>query len=461
MFLAQKGCMARSSARTLLALGVLGVALGLSAAVWWLSRRVAAPTARPSERTEVQPPPGIPPKLVNPWKEAAAKVEENRGAPTGRQVRVPIPPELRHYGDRRRFLAVQVAKAEEEDYALPPDWAALIKMIRSGELVEVSPVGNDYVLYGVGAHASGEPFTHYEPKRKVDVPLYGGWDDYIDADAEAAAEAEQTKARIAELQADFKKTPTRDRKKRRAVATQVRTLKTALAQVQPRRALAASYYEDYDRRRALVDEYRTIDQFGRNLGGRSYDIRRPEDRRQLQARLLSYIRPEARDVMLEIAHAYKEKFGRPLPITSLVRTERYQRELGETNPNATRISVPPHATGLAFDVFYGHMNADEQQFLMDKIARMEDDGRVEALRENRDHYHVFAFPDGRRPPEALVAQSMRDMGPATEAKAAKAGAARRGPARVAGRSAARPAAARALHAAPRSAGRRSGNQGPG
>ncbi|HEY3121841.1 MAG TPA: DUF5715 family protein [Vicinamibacteria bacterium] len=453
--------MTPSSKRAWLALGVLGVALGLSAAVWRLSRRQPAPTAGAGERTEMQPPPGIPPKLANPWKEAAAKVEENRGAPTGRQVRVPIPPELRHYGDRRRFLAVQVAKAEEENYALPPDWAALIKMIRSGELVEVPPVGDDYVLYGVGAHASGEPFTHYDPKRKVDLPLYGGWDDYIDADAEAAAEAEQAKARIAELQADLKKTPPRDRKKRRALATQVRTLKTALAGVQPRRALAASYYEDYDRRRALVDEYRTIDQFARNLGGRSYDIRRPEDRRQLQARLLSYIRPEARDVMVEIAHAYKEKFSRPLPVTSLVRTERYQRELGETNPNATRISVPPHATGLAFDIFYGRMNADEQGFLMDTIARMEDEGRLEALRENRDHYHVFAFPDGRRPPEALVAQTMREMGPATQAKAAKAVSARRGPARLAARPAARPgarpAAARAFRAAPRSAGRRPSN----
>jgi hypothetical protein len=31
---------------------------------------------------------------------------------------------------------------------------------------------------------------------------------------------------------------------------------------------------------------------------------------------------------------------------------------------------------------------------------------VESLRENRDHIHIFAFADGRRPPETLVAEAM-------------------------------------------------------
>jgi hypothetical protein len=444
--------------RAWIAVGVLGVTLALSAALWHWSRHRSA--AAP-QQTEVPPPPGIPAKVANSWKEAAAKVEEDRQQPVGRQAKVQIPPELRHYGDRRRFLAVQVAEAEQQEYELPPDWAALIEMIRAGDLVGVPPVGDDYVLYGVGAHTSGEPFTHYDPKRKVEIPLYSGWDDFADADAEAAAEAEQMSARIEQLKSNLKKTPVRERRKRRALSAETRTLRTALARLQAKRKLVASYYEDYDRRRDLVEEYRTIDEFARNLGGRSYDIRRPEDRRQLQARLLAYLRPEARDAMIEIAHAYKERFGRPMPVTSLVRTERYQRELGETNPNATRISVPPHATGLAFDIFWGHMTADEQNFVMDKIARMEDEGRVEALRENRNHYHVFAFPDGRRPPEALIAQTIREMGPATRAKVVRA-AARRSPPHVSARSArkpgTRPATARASRAAPRSAGRRSNDE---
>jgi hypothetical protein len=37
---------------------------------------------------------------------------------------------------------------------------------------------------------------------------------------------------------------------------------------------------------------------------------------------------------------------------------------------------------------------------------------VEALRENRDHIHIYAFADGRRPPEALIARSLDDIRPA-------------------------------------------------
>ena len=139
-------------------------------------------------------------------------------------------------------------------------------------------------------------------------------------------------------------------------------------------------------------------------------------------RLLSFLRPPARDVLLEIAHEYKTTFDRPLPITSMVRPEQYQRRLGEKNPNATRISTPPHATGLAFDVYNFFMTATEQDYLMAVIARMKDAGRVEALRENRDHIHVFAFADGARPDEKLIASSLNEAGakPAANSKAKKA-----------------------------------------
>ena len=43
---------------------------------------------------------------------------------------------------------------------------------------------------------------------------------------------------------------------------------------------------------------------------------------------------------------------------------------------------------------------------MADIARLRDEGRVESLRENRDHFHVFAFVDGRRPGEELIEASL-------------------------------------------------------
>ena len=66
-------------------------------------------------------------------------------------------------------------------------------------------------------------------------------------------------------------------------------------------------------------------------------------------------------------------------------------------------------TGCAFDITYRYMAADEQQFLMDRVAQLERDGKVEALKERRNHIHVFVFPDGQRPPEELVAQFLDEV----------------------------------------------------
>ena len=55
---------------------------------------------------------------------------------------------------------------------------------------------------------------------------------------------------------------------------------------------------------------------------------------------------------------------------------------------------------------------------MAMVAVDEDAGLVESLRENRDHIHIFAFADGRRPPETLVAEA---LGVVRRTRAASAG----------------------------------------
>ena len=86
--------------------------------------------------------------------------------------------------------------------------------------------------------------------------------------------------------------------------------------------------------------------------------------------------------------------------------QEYQRQRNETNPNATLIDVPPHTTGLAFDIYYRYLTAAEQEFVMSELARLSDEGRIEALRELRDHYHVFAFAEGTRPAESLIRETL-------------------------------------------------------
>jgi hypothetical protein len=113
-------------------------------------------------------------------------------------------------------------------------------------------------------------------------------------------------------------------------------------------------------------------------------------------------------VLEELATAYQSEFKRPLPVTSLVRTEEYQRQLREAgNPNAGDFAVEPHTTGFAFDVYYRFMSAREQEFVMGEIARLKDAGRVEALRELRDHYHVYAFAEGHPPDEKDIKAEMK------------------------------------------------------
>jgi hypothetical protein len=63
---------------------------------------------------------------------------------------------------------------------------------------------------------------------------------------------------------------------------------------------------------------------------------------------------------------------------------------------------------MAFDISYKFMASDEQNFVMEHLARLEAEGRVEALRERRNHLHVYTFADGR-PSDTAVAGFLDDV----------------------------------------------------
>jgi len=287
-------------------------------------------------------------------------------------------------------------------------------------MVEMKPLGDEYVLYGIGSSVSDDPLTHYDRATGTDIPLYENYADFQDADAAMEESIPELKAKAAGLQKDLRvlrapklrKQRAAYLRQRKALQAQLKGTQAAVKLLDKRRQRVASFYDDYDKRRLLVAEYRLLSDKAADFDGRSYDLRTPAGRAQFKARLLSFIRPEAREVLLEIARHYHDQFGRPLPVTSLVRTERYQQRLGEVNANATQIATPPHTTGLAFDVYDRYMTAAEQNELMRFVAQLEDEGRVEALRETRDHIHIFAFNDGRRPAEALIARSLDAVRPA-------------------------------------------------
>jgi hypothetical protein len=350
---------------------------------------------------------------ANPWTVAVAKVKEDRGEPAGKQAKVDIPHQVRHYSDTRRFLAIQVAEVREQKLRTPQDLVDLAGMIKRGEMVTLQPVTENYILFGVGGSASKEAFTRYENGKSI--PLFNEArlrQEY----ARLAESRSKSQSEIDGLKKELSSLTKRERSKRAGLQKRVAAKEGEIKAASENRALLDRYYGDAGQKAQLFNHYESLASLAKSLPGRDFNIEDAAARRDMKVRMLSSLRPEALKVMEEIAGAYRQKFDRPLPITSLVRPDEYQLQLSKTNPNATRIETPPHSTGLAFDIYYRYMSAAEQAHVMDHLARLKDAGRIEVLRENRDHYHVFAFVDGARPNETLISAS---LGRNATAKAAK------------------------------------------
>src|SRR6185369_4991136 len=160
----------------------------------------------------------------------------------------------------------------------------------------------------------------------------------------------------------------------------------------------------------IAPDYDSLKKLARNFNGRSFDLDSPSDRLALKMNMLSVVRPQALKIMEDVAAAYHNEFARPLPVSSLVRPEQYQHELRRVNRNAVTIDVPPHSTGLAFDIDYRYMSVAEQNFLMRDLARMKNEGRIEVIRERNANYHVFVFVNGSRPSDDLISACLEKAG---------------------------------------------------
>ena len=343
------------------------------------------------------------------WKEAAEQVEEERNEPVGSRATVQIPEELKHYSNRHEFLGTQVAEFRKEGYRIPQDYGDLAEMISEGGLVEMPPVGKDYVLFGIGGLADRGPFTRYDRATGTSIPLFADQQEIDKAYSDLAGKIADKASSIAELSSELRRARHPDRRWAASLRARVSNEQSRVASLEESKVAIDSWYGDPVRRSSLLEGYHQLSSLALDFGGRTYDLEDPEARFEFKVRMLAYIRPAARTVLEEIASDYNHQFKRPLPVTSMIRTIEYQKELGEVNPNAARNSIPPHTTGLAFDVYYHYMTAAEQDFLMKDIARLKDAGRVEALRETRDHFHIFAFADGRRPSNQLIAESTSEM----------------------------------------------------
>ncbi|MGB7068190.1 MAG: FHA domain-containing protein [Pyrinomonadaceae bacterium] len=150
-------------------------------------------------------------------------------------------------------------------------------------------------------------------------------------------------------------------------------------------------------------KYKTLLTLSENFGGQRYDLGNSTHRKQMRIRLLRMFNQQARPILLELAGAYLQKFGRPLRVTSLTRSMDYQILLNKGNTNSFKVrdanALPPHTSGCAFDLARKHMTADEQNFVMQKLAEMERAKKLDALIEYGANacFHVFIYNDGRPP----------------------------------------------------------------
>lgn len=363
------------------------------------------------------------------WPEAVEKIKEPRL--TVDKEAHEIPSELKHYEDRHWFLATQVAEVAEHNVGTCQDFVDLAAMHQRGEVLALPAVTETYVLYKVGERTDQKPFSrYYQPPVEPDSPaqtraipeavtieLYGE-SEVADAYRRLEENRSRLEAELKELKEQSLALKRGQGEKQSELQKEISTRENELNELAGQKARLDKFYSGTGTpesipghsREDLFRDYEVLQSLAKNLGGRSYDLNNPAERQSFKVHMLSSLRPEAVKILEEVAGAYHRQFSRPLPVSSLFRPEQYQHALRRVNRNAVTIDTPPHSTGLAFDIDYRYMSVTEQNFVMNELARLKREGRVEVIRERNANYHVFAFLDGKRPSDDLIKASLEAAG---------------------------------------------------
>lgn len=387
---------------------LIPVIAALAGGVWALAHFL--PTRPPSIESST----AVQPRSSDPdlWARGLEKVKEAR--PETENVAIEIPSELRHYDERRWFLATQVAEVKKFDLQPVQDFVDLAAVIRRGDLVSLPAATDTYILFGVAARVDGEAFTRYVANQNLELN-----DDGRLQDAYAQLVSAQTKLQkeISDLQTQSHLAAVKNHTgaKQDELQGELTARQQELKSNEEDQVRINRYYgypsASTGSGPKLLRDYDSLQALAKDFGGRAFNLDDSFERQTLKVYLLSSLRPQALKVLEEIAKRYCDKFARPLPVSSLIRPEQYQHALRRVNRYAVTIDTPPHSTGLAFDINYRYMSIAEQNFLMNDLARMKVEGRIEVLRERGANFHVFAFIDGQRPNDDLITASLNEVGP--------------------------------------------------
>ena len=108
-----------------------------------------------------------------------------------------------------------------------------------------------------------------------------------------------------------------------------------------------------------------------------------------------YLRPWTKLFLDRLSSQFRSRFGRPLRITSLIRTAAYQIQLSRRNGNAAS-SVgekrSSHLTGASLDISKKGMTAARQRWVRNVLASLKAKGYLFAVEEfYQPNFHVMVY----------------------------------------------------------------------
>lgn len=108
-----------------------------------------------------------------------------------------------------------------------------------------------------------------------------------------------------------------------------------------------------------------------------------------------YCRPWTAQFLRDLASAHAEQFGRPLEVTSAVRTVEYQKRLMRINGNATAAQgeiVSPHETGSTIDIGKKGMGRQELAWMRSVLLALQNAGKIDVEEEFQQAcFHVTVY----------------------------------------------------------------------
>ena len=106
-----------------------------------------------------------------------------------------------------------------------------------------------------------------------------------------------------------------------------------------------------------------------------------------------YLRPWAHLFLQRLARQYRSRFGRPLRVTSMLRTVSYQKSLARRNANAAPSTGPKasvHLTGACLDISKKEMTRAHQSWVRNVLASLHEKKYLYAIEEFRQPtFHVL------------------------------------------------------------------------